>query len=161
MELSSFSENIVTVPYERNGERVELSVNIDAFTPEFFRVTGKRLDGKLKVLQAEDKVRGKKKVDRIQFFEAEARALEINRDIYAELLSSGVLTAWTVTENEIPIPPSKEVLLSLPPRLVQELWELCLEAAKTVKKRGDAETEETLENTHSGSKALRVVGQNT
>lgn len=151
MELSSFSENIVTVPYERSGETVELSVNIDAFTPDFFREVGERFKEKMKGLQAEDKKKGKK--PETEFFEAEARALEINREIYAELLSSGVLTAWTVTENGIPIAPSKEVLVKLPPRLVNELWELCLEAAKTVKKREDGGIGATSENTPSGSRA--------
>ena len=149
MELAKLTENIVKTPYERDGETLELSVNIDAFTPEFFREIGKKMKGTLQGLEAEDrakKTKGKK-VDRTEFFEVEARALEINREIYAELLSAGVLVAWTATENEIPIPPSKEVLLKLPPRFVQELWELCLEAAKTVKKT-------TSETTAAGSLAL-------
>lgn len=148
MELSSLSENIVVVPYERGGETVELSVNIDAFTPEFFRHLGKQFNDKVKDLQAQ----GKKKKDDPALFEAEARTLELNREIYAEMLSSGVLKEWTITENGLPIPPTREVLLKLPPRLVTELWDLCLEAAKTVKKREDGVTEATSESMPSGSR---------
>lgn len=157
MELSTFSENIVIVPYERGGETVDLSVNIDAFTPEFFRSVGERFKGKVAGWKIEDKKTKARKrkpaADKVEFFESEARELEIKREVYAELLSSGVLTGWTLTENEIPIAPSLGVLLKLPPRLVEELWLLCLDAAKTVKKRVDGEIEETSESTPSGSRA--------
>lgn len=152
MELSSLSQNIVTVPYERGGESIELSVNIDAFTPEFFRSVGSRFKGKMKELEAQDKKqKGKKKLEPIEFFEIEARSLEIYREIHADLLSSGVLTAWTVEVDGMPIAPTREILIKQPPRFVEELWELCLKAAKTVKKRGDVE--ETSESTHDGSRA--------
>lgn len=143
MELSSLSENIVIVPYERNGERVELSINIDAFTPEFFRAVGERFKAKINTLRTEGKKPKSKKVDDAAFFESEAQTLELNREIYADLLSNGVLVAWTVTENGLPVAPSKGVLVMLPPRLVYELWEQCLEAAKTVKKTVGSELSET------------------
>lgn len=159
MELSSFSENIVTVPYVRSGETVDLSVNIDAFTPEFFRIVGERFTKKMKELEREDSAKKGKKGKKAdaEIFETEARALEVNREIYADLLSNGVLVGWTVTENGKPVMPTKDILLKLPPRLVVELWNLCLEASKTVKKRVDEEIEDTSDSTHSGSMALRAV----
>jgi hypothetical protein len=157
MELSALSENIVTIPFNRAGESDELYVNSDAFTPDFFREVGKRFKERVDGLQVEDKKRKKK--DQV-FFEDEARALELKREIYAEMLSSGVLTDWTFTENGEPTKPTKDVLLTLPPRLIAEFWELCLEAAKTVKKREDVEEEATLDRIPSGSMALRAVGQN-
>jgi hypothetical protein len=157
MELSSFSENIVTVPYERGGETVELSINIDAFTPKFFREAGKRLQREVQ----QEKKKGKGKEEKLQPFETEARLLEKNCEVYADMLCPDVLKGWTVEENGIPIAPTKEVLMRLPPRLLVELWEICQEAARTVKKTAGQETGEMSESTHGGSMALRVVGQNT
>lgn len=153
MELSSFSENIVSVPCKRGDESVDLQVNIDAFTPDFFRDIGKRFESKMKGYKAEESSKKKKtKQDEIAFFEQEARALEISRDIYAELLAGGVLVGWSVTENSIPIQPTVDVLQKLPPRLVEEIWMRCLHAAKTVKKRVDEEIEEASESIASGSR---------
>lgn len=170
MELSSFSENIITVPYERSGETVNLEINIDVFTPEFFRRVGKKFEERMKEYQATDaqtkvksKSKSKPKVDPIQgaknFFENEARELEIKREIHSELLAGGVLKGWDLVENGIPIQPDYEVLIRLPPLLVEDIWNLALEKAKTVKKKVESETEETSETTHDGSQGLRVVGQ--
>lgn len=168
MELSSFSEYIVTVPYERSGETVNLEINIDVFTPEFFRRVSKRFEERMRGYQAIDarakpKGRSKAKADPIEgakaFFENEARELEIKREIHAELLAGGVLKGWDLVENGLPILPRYEVLIRLPPLLVEDIWNLALEKAKTVKKRVESETRETSETTHDGSQGLRVVGQ--
>ena len=172
MELSSFSENIITVPYTRSGETVNLEINIDVFTPEFFRRVGKRFEERMRCYQAIDaqaaksekpKGKAKPKANPIQgakdFFENEARELEIKREIHAELLAGGVLKGWDLVENGLPIQPTYEVLVRLPPLLVEDIWSLALEKAKTVKKRAESETKETSETTHDGSPGLRVVGQ--
>lgn len=173
MELSSFSEYIVTVPYTRSSETVQLEINIDVFTPEFFRRVGKRFEERMKCYRAIDaaaeknlkRSRNAKKPDQVEqakiFFENEARELEIKREIHAELLAGGVLKGWDVVENGVPIQPSYEVLMKLPPLLVEDIWNLALEKAKTVKKRVESETEETSGTTQDGSPGLRVVGQNT
>ena len=159
MEISSLSESIVTVPFKRGKDAVDLDVNIDAFTPEFFREVGKRFSERMKELEAEDKKsKGKKKED-AEFFEKEARALEIQREIYASLLSGGVLKDWSVELNGKHVAPTYEVLITRPPQMVEELWLTCLKAAKTVKKRVEEEAEEILENTPSGSRGLHAVGQ--
>lgn len=167
MELSSFSENIVTVAYTRSGEPANLEINIDAFTPEFFRLVGKRFDERMKEWKAKDdaivakskpkrKAKGEKAdpADEAKiFFETEARELEIKRQIHAELLAGGVLKGWDITENGLPLAPSVEVLLRLPPLLVENIWNLALKTAKTVKKRAEEEDEDTLDNTANGSGA--------
>lgn len=165
MELSAFSENIITVPYERSGDTVNLEINIDVFTPEFFRRVGKKFEQRLKTYQAQDaqaaraqsKPKGKAKTDPSRaakdFFEREARELEIKREIHVELLAGGVLKGWDLTENGIPIEPTHEVLMRLPPLLVEDIWNLSLEKAKTVKKRVDEATGETSESLPSGTKA--------
>jgi hypothetical protein len=174
MELSSFSQQIVIVPYQRGEEIVELSVDIDAFTPKFFRDAGRRFKERLTKIQsevtarpkAEKKAKKKTKPSPVDaenaflvFFETEAQSMELNHEVSAELLSSGVLVGWTVTENGVPVQPTKEVLMKISPRVVKEMWERCLDAAKTVKKRAEEVDEETLETTHTGSMALRAVGQ--
>lgn len=160
MELSSFSENIVSVPYERSGETVVLQVNIDAFTPEFFRQVGAAFSDRLKDWQQEDAQdpkpkRGKKNdpAKPLTFFESQARELEVEREIFSRLLSNGVLKGWDITENGLPVAPTFEVLNKMPPALVKGLWKSALKAAETVKKREDEETVETLAYTPNGSKA--------
>jgi hypothetical protein len=178
MELSSFSQQVVIVPYQRGEEIVELSVDIDAFTPKFFRDAGRRFKERLTKIQSEvaAQPKGEKKAKKkakkktkpspldaenafLTFFETEAQSMELNHEVSAELLSSGVLVGWTVTENGVPVQPTKEVLMKISPRVVKEMWERCLDAAKTVKKRAEEVDEETLETTHTGSMALRAVGQ--
>jgi len=222
MELSSLSENIVTVPYTRNNLTINIQVNIDAFTPEYFRqLTEKcqnvfaeetqRIKEREKVLQvlkpwqpassfASDEristMAGQFKVlvagtsgpnEPAWFtglsrglaalpdgsvlwvpyipvdggtFTREAERMEIERQTHAEILS-GVVKDWDVTEDGAPLKPSKEVFLRLPVRVLNDLWNLCLEAAQTVKKPTTEETtgsQTTSETTDDGSSALRVVG---
>ena len=55
MELSSLSENIIPVPWERGSQSLELQVNIDAFTPEFWRKMKARAEEKFKTLETDIK----------------------------------------------------------------------------------------------------------
>ena len=162
MELSSFSENIVTEKFERNGESVELQINIDAIVPDYFDVLA------LKMKAIEKKYTSEKKSKKPEsHFVAEKRLLEIQREAFAEMLTCRVklpdgsttsfLKDWDITENGMKLACTKENLLRLPPRAVQELFEFCKLKATTVKKRVDEETEATSERTHNGSMALRAV----
>lgn len=161
MELSSLSEHIVEVPYKRSGETVLLQINIDAFTPEFFRQVGETFKSRILEWQKEDKKESKKRKPKEDdaltkthnFFENSARGLEIEREIHARLLSSGVLKGWDVTENGLPLAPSYEVLVKMPPPLIKGLWETSLRAAETVKKREDEETEVISDSMLNGSRA--------
>jgi hypothetical protein len=169
MNLSSFSENIVTVPYTRSGETVNMEINIDAFTPEFFRHVGKKFEEKMTHLRTDlkpkansrPKSRAKNKSaedvaveQALAFFENEAVELEVKRQIHAELLSNGVLKGWDLNDDDgKPLAVSYDVLVGLPPLLVEHIWNLCLKTARTVKKRAEEEDEETLENTPNGSRA--------
>lgn len=51
MELSSFSENIITETFERSGESVELKINRDALVPEYSDVVSEKLAPTMKRLQ--------------------------------------------------------------------------------------------------------------
>ncbi len=169
MELSSFSEHIVTEYFERDdGLRFEVKINIDAFVPEYFEVLDQRLE-KLRVgLEPKKDKKGKVKTE--SALQLEKRLLEIQREAYAEMLtcpvklpngeSTCLLKGWDLTENGLPLAASKEVLVMLPPNAVQELWEFCKERSKTVKKPATAAlvSQTTGAITADGSQALRVVG---
>jgi len=168
MKLSSFSEHIITVPYERSGEIVNLEINIDAFTPEFFRQVAKKFEARMvsiqQVNEASEPSEEKSSTpadEALAFFESEAQKLEIGRQIHAELLAAGILRGWDITDdNGAPIEVTYETLLMLPPLLVKDIWSLSLDHADTVKKRAESSTA-TTENAHGGSPGLRVVGQGT
>lgn len=51
MELSSFSENIVTETFERSGETLELKINRDALVPDYFDVMTERLKPTIEQLE--------------------------------------------------------------------------------------------------------------
>jgi len=188
MELSSLGENIVTVPYSHGSDELELQVNIDGFTPEFWRAMKTSAEEKLKAavaqVKAEIKTKSQKqapkkrstKAEQLRAAESEiseevqreldsielrAKRLEAERETNIEFLIPFILKGWDVTENGMPVQLTAEVLNSLPPRTVQAIFDVCVKAARTVKKRVDEETEETSENMPSGSRALHAVGQST
>jgi hypothetical protein len=189
MELSALSENIIPVPWERGSQSLELQVNIDAFTPAFWRQMKARAEEKFRTLEAEIKkavaeasmpeVKGVKKPqkltraqkakeaerefaaqvkEQLDSLEGRARQLEAERETNVEFLVPHVLKDWDVVDQGIHILPTREVLIGLPPPLVQDLFDTCAKAAKTVKKRVDEEDAETSEGVQHGSSGLRAVG---
>ena len=52
MELSTFSENIVTEVFERSGEKVTLKINLDALVPDYDDVLQERLAPSIQRLEA-------------------------------------------------------------------------------------------------------------
>jgi hypothetical protein len=170
MELSALSQNIVMVPYKRGAETLELQVNIDAFTPQFFREMRLRAEERFKELEKEIEKpvrKGKKESDfktkvreQLDGIEAQARRLEAERDTNIEFLIPHILKGWDVVKDGDPVALTKEVLATLPPKLIQELFDVCVKATQTVKKREDQdEVEEISENTTAGSRVLHAVGQ--
>ena len=189
MELSALSENIIAVPWERGSQSLELQVNIDAFTPEFWREMRASAAEKFKVIEADIKkavqeaakpevkgVKKAKKVTRAQkaqeaerelvahvkeqldSLEGRARQLEAERETNVEFLIPHVLKDWDVVDQGVHVTPTREVLIGLPPPLVQDLFDVCAKAARTVKKRVDEEEEETSGGAQHGSSGLRAVG---
>jgi len=183
MELSALSENIIPVPYKRGNDELILQVNIDAFTPQFWRELRIEAEKKFKDIERQiaaavkepKGARQPKKLTKAQqakqleeqfseemksqldALELTARRLEAEREANIEFLIPHVLKGWDATENGVPVALTKEVLMPLPPKLIQEIFDLCVKAAKTVKKTDDEE--ETQANTQGGSQGLRVVGQ--
>lgn len=180
MELSALSQNIVMVPYKRGDETLELQVNIDAFTPQFFREVRKHAEERFKILETEIeqtvkqspkpekkskkltkaqaetefKQRVKEQLDGI---EAQARRVEMERETNIEFLIPHILKGWDVVQDGEPVALTKEVLLTLPPKLIQEIFDVCVKAAQTTKKKEDGEDEDSSENTASGYRELRAV----
>lgn len=186
MELSALSENIISVPYKRGSDELILQVNIDAFTPQFWRELRNEAEKKFKDIERQiaaavkTPVKGEKKPKKLtkaqqakqleeQFskemksqldaLELTARRLEAEREANIDFLIPHVLKGWDAMDKGVPVPLTKEVLLPLPPKLIQELFDLCVKAAQTVKKRVDEEDEETSDAVQHGSRDLRVVGQ--
>lgn len=188
MELSTFSENIVTVTFERSGETVELKVNIDAIVPNYHGQLEERLKPmstrhralvekfvqvQAEVARVKDETERNRKAKRPKpvkpidpslpsVLSMEREMQEIQRESHAERLScpvelpdgsfTALLKGWSITENGLALEPTKENLMRLPPKAVEEIWERCIERANTVKKREDEEAEETSESMPSGSR---------
>jgi len=154
MKFSSFSENVITAEYKHGSEVVNLEINIDAFTPDYFR----QLEARAKANTAKQKPKGREKKTEQSIFADEILRLEMDREINAEALCPNVLKGWDLTEDdgETPVRLNKESLLRLPPRLVAELLTFCVEQSRTVKKKDAVETSE---NMQGGSVGLHVVGQ--
>lgn len=114
MELSTFSENIITETFERSGDAVVLKINIDAIVPEYHEALNDRLqptiDRLTKVMadhraltveidgmiKEQDK-KGKKKAKNADINKLADRAAalrkevdELNREVYAERLTCPV-----------------------------------------------------------------------
>jgi len=109
MELSALSENVVPVPFKHGGESVELQVNIDAFTPEFFRKLTATFQSRLKGIEAQaaKEKKDRKKKDSAAMFDSQAAALEMEREINVDFLVPHVLKGWDVTKDGTPIAPSR------------------------------------------------------
>lgn len=181
MELSSFSENIVIEPFERNGEVVKLQINIDALVPDYYQqleerlaLVSQRLQGlqaKIEDLQKQIKRREKLSPTKLKLeppapsmLPIEKEVGEIHREIAAVKLTCPVglpdgktttlLKGWDITEGGMTIAPTFENLMRLPPKLVIELWECAIARTTTVKKTVDSPTiqsQTTPETTTTGS----------
>jgi hypothetical protein len=184
MELSSFSEHIVVERFERNGEAVELTINIDTIVPDYYDKLEERLEpvtkryqalqARIETLKTQLKKQAKAKRKRsavglpsIRSFEKEIA--EIQRETAAEKLTCPVqlpdgsmtclLKGWDITENGLAIAPTKENLMRLPPSLVVALWERVIARAETVKKTVDEGTIQRptiSETTETGSQEFTI-----
>jgi hypothetical protein len=185
MELSALSQNIVMVPLKHGDETLELQVNIDAFTPQFFREVRRHAEKRFQILETEitktlretpkpekktkkrtpatDQSEFKRQVtDQLEGIEIKARALEVQREVNIDFLFPGILKGWDVVENGLPVELTRDVLLALPPKLIQDIYDVCVKATQTVKKREDQDEDEaTSDSTAAGSRGLRAVGQTT
>lgn len=189
MKISSLSEHVIPVSHKHGNEELELQVNIDAFTPEFFIQQKKHAEEKLKeyrrqiqTLKAQNgsKPKGQKKKAKeteIQKAEREfnekahaalmeleyrVQEKEADRQSYARLLSSNVLKGWDLTDDDgNPLAVNYDVLISLPPNCLQDIWDTCVKASRRVKKKVDAEDEETSADTAHGSRVVNLADRLT
>lgn len=139
MDIHEFQLNPVTEYFGPEGRGINVTFNADAFTPEFFRNAASRLREQFARAREEDKefekkLKKAKGVERtLLSFEENARILEIERDVYAALLTgtpgTPVLLEWGFTDKGEPLPITEEVLRGLHPRMVKDLYIFCTENA--------------------------------
>jgi hypothetical protein len=169
MEIGKFTTLEITKPFYHGTEKVEITFNADAFTPEFYRLLAKTFREKLRKAIAADKAeaakaaptkalaeakskRGQSRskaasqpkptettLDIGKPFEETALYMEVEREIYATFLADGILLAWDVWNHGEPVAVSKAALMRLHPHTVKHLYDFCSEFSTPVKKREIAE----------------------
>lgn len=139
MDVLEFQANPVTETFTRHGKSMSVTFNTDAFTPDFFRSAAQMFrdihrGAKAGDEQATEAFKRAKKDENEKSalgFEAQARRLEIQREIYARLLvgtpDTPVLMDWELTRNGEMIPITYDELSRLHPDFVQDLYNCCLE----------------------------------
>lgn len=139
MDVLEFQANPVTETFTRHNKSMRVTFNTDAFTPDFFRAAAQMFreihrDAKLGDEQATEAYKKAKKDDNEKSalgFEAQARRLEIQREIYARLLAgtpdTPVLMDWELTRSGETIPINRDELSRLHPEFVSDLYNFCLE----------------------------------
>lgn len=116
MDVLEFQANPVTETFTRHGKSMSVTFNTDAFTPDFFRAAAKMFreiharakDGDNEASEAFKRAKKDDNEKSALGFEAQARRLEIQREIYARLLAgtpdTPVLMEWELTRNGETIP---------------------------------------------------------
>ena len=142
MELAKItSEYVITEEFRHGAESFTVTFNADLFSPEYFRSMERAFSKQFEAAREEDKAKHpgffKRLWHRIkpppqnrlieESLIETARSLEIQRDLYSEILAAHVLKDWGLTVDGVPIKPTKEVLARLPPRFVKDLYTFCVE----------------------------------
>jgi hypothetical protein len=139
MDVLEFQANPITETFTRHNKSMSVTFNADAFTPDFFRAAAQMFreihqQAKEGDTQATEAFKKAKKDDNERSalgFEAQARRLEIQREIYARLLAgtpdTPVLMDWELTRDGEPLPITAAELSRLHPDFVQDLYNFCLE----------------------------------
>jgi hypothetical protein len=139
MDVLEFQANPVTETFTRHGKSMTVTFNTDAFTPDFFRNAAQMFreihqqakDGDTQATEAYKRAKKDDNEKSALSFEAQARRLEIQREIYARLLAgtsdTPVLMDWELTRNGETIPITHDELSRLHPDFVQDLYNFCLE----------------------------------
>lgn len=139
MDVLEFQANSKTEIFTRHGKSMSVTFNTDAFTPDFFRAAAQMFreihtrarEGDIEATEAFKKAKKDENEKSALGFEARARQLEIQREIYARLLAgtedTPVLMEWELTRNNEPIPVNFDELNRLHPDFVTDLYNFCLE----------------------------------
>lgn len=129
MKLSKLDQFLEVVEYTRGGDVLSITYDSNAFTATFFRDLSAGMKARFLDAQRADKksAKARKKATGIDVtvidFEDTASALEIERDLYAEMLSKYIIKGWSATDDdENPLPPTYENLRRLSPRALRELF---------------------------------------
>lgn len=139
MDVLEFQANPITETFTRHGKSMQVTFNVDAFTPDFFRAAAQMFReihaqaaaGDKEATEAFKKAKKDDNERSVLQFEAQARRLEIQREIYARLLSgtpdTPVLMDWELTRNGEAIPITTDELNRLHPDFISDLYNFCLE----------------------------------
>lgn len=139
MDVLEFQANPVIETFTRHGKSMQVTFNTDAFTPDFFRAAAQLFreihkqakDGDDKASEAYKKAKKDDNEKSALNFEAQARRLEIQNEIYARLLAgtkdTPVLMDWELTRNGETIPITADELRRLHPDFIQDLYNFCLQ----------------------------------
>lgn len=139
MDVLEFQANPVTETFTRHNKSMSVTFNTDAFTPDFFRSAAQMFrdihtrakQGDTEATEAYKKAKKDENEKSALGFEARARQLEIQREIYARLLAgtpdTPVLMEWELTRNGETIPITTEELNRLHPDFITDLYNFCLE----------------------------------
>lgn len=139
MDVLEFQANPITETFTRHGKSMSVTFNTDAFTPDFFRAAAQMFrdiysrakQGDTEASEAFKKAKKDENERSALGFEAQARRLEIQREIYARLLAgtedTPVLMGWELTRNSEPLPITFDELNRLHPDFITDLYDFCLE----------------------------------
>jgi hypothetical protein len=141
MELSKLRERLKTATMEREDDRLEVTFNADAFTADFFRSLAASMRARLTEIDAPQKPARKPRARKgaarskaghvglalTRSLDIQAAALEVERDLYAEVLAKHVLRGWSVTEGGAPVAPSFAVLQTLTVGTLKAIFDFCVE----------------------------------
>lgn len=162
MRLSRLDLFLETVEYTRGGEVLTITYDANAFTSEFFRGLSASMRVRMAQIEKEDaevkeRLKSAQGLERILTqFDEEARSIEVERDIYAEMLAKYVIKEWSATDDsDNPLPPTFENLQRLSPRALKELFRFLREYRRPLEQRiaGTPANPTILETIEDGSSA--------
>lgn len=160
--LSSLSSLVREFPFEYGEVELNLKIDVDALTDDYYRRIGKlqssklkldenpvlddaapteATDGEVKQLSPQEELENSKKTIE-NIYNSTADILSNKKKTHITLLLCGdevsehsLLKGWDATDDEgTPVVLSFETLQPLSPKFVEKLWEFCAEQASGVKK---------------------------
>lgn len=140
MKISSLEEDIVTVPYEHNGDVLNLQINRNIVTPAYLREIGTQS----RTFETNGNGTRKKKKSKAASnghdndFDKAAKMIEEQVKVYVPLLSNGLLKGWDLTEDDgttlVSVVDGLRRLADKAPLLIVDLWSFAMETAQSEKK---------------------------
>lgn len=166
--LTALSTCVETFPWARGEGEINLDIDLDAFTEEYFREAARRQREKLSsasplekaielvnvdvaepepIVAIEDT---KKEVTMQDIWDQAAMMRAKQKDVFIDMLLAGSephqgspLRGWDAQINDNPIELNEISLRKLSPSALEAMWEFCAEKIRTVKKTTSKTTPST------------------